>query len=605
MRLGTGVRVLGALLALASAASAETDEIGPPVQVRIAVPAEPGAWRTRSQPVFDRQSQQLVRKTYRVWDVLPSRDLDFTWLPEAGATADAGGRVSGEGRVIWRLPGKPAYDPASVFAEYRGRMRAGRPDGPGIYELRGGLSYDGAWSAGLPQGAGTLRLGNGAEFSGRFAAGIAEGPGRFYDVDGEVFEGAFRDGLRDGRGRTVLPNGAAYRSEWVRGEEVANSRRLRVAQLGPSAGAADDLRLGISVDRVDDATLLQYGSRNGETGLVIQPSRKRLMAMWKGDEPIQLTDKEENPGERGSYGVFAYAKGDLAPLTLVFEVQNRSAAPVRIRGAYLDVASSVSDLQPAIQLAGGSSGECSSRTRPNYSPRFELQNFGWGPAERAQLRFAFARANTNVSPANLVVTKDLGTLATVARVDLEAELRAAGVRIDQLKARAEKGIACTSRGNPSACAAEIANSGLFGSLSRSISLEDRDIFLNASGQLAYVWRDAKGGENARTSPFTARILLGRTPVEAECGEGAEKEPVGRRPLEFRLDQAGYRLPVAFERTIPASRTARYTVAVRAAKSSGHEFRVVVQTADGRQVTSRPISLTYFLPSRLAEGGLSE
>ena len=597
----------GALLLaiLPASADEESGEIGPPVQVRIALPSEPGQYRTRSQPVYDARAQALARRTYTVWDTRPSRGLDFAWLPGPGAKQDAAGRVTGEGRLVWRLAGKPAYDPAALQAEYRGRLRAGKLDGTGTFEERGGLTYEGAWIDGLPNGAGTLRLGNGAEFTGRFVAGIAEGAGRFYDVDGEVFEGAFQDGFREGVGRTVLPGGGAYRSEWVRGEEVANSRRLRVVQLGPAAGEADDLRLGISVDRVDDASLLQYSARNREGGLVIQPSPKRLMGLWKGDEPIQLTASEEGMGARNSYGVFSYAKADLVPLTLVFEVQNRSAAPIRVRGAYLDVASSVSDLQPAIQLAAGGSNECGVRNRANYSPRFELENFGWGPAERARLRFGFARPNASVATSGMNVVKDIGTIAATSKVDLEPELRAAGVKTDQLKRQVESGIACKSKGNPAACLSEIAATGMFGSLARTLTLEDRDIFVQATGELDYVWRDAKGSENSRTSPFSAKLMLGRTPLEAECGEGAEKEPISRRPLEFRLDQENYRLPVAFERTIPASRTARYTVTVKAAKSSGHDFKVVIQTADGRQVVSRPVALTYFLPSRIADGSLSE
>ena len=39
---------------------------------------------------------------------------------------DKEGKVNGAGRLIWRLQGKPAYDRASIFAEYRGAMKDGR-----------------------------------------------------------------------------------------------------------------------------------------------------------------------------------------------------------------------------------------------------------------------------------------------------------------------------------------------------------------------------------------------------------------------------------------------------------------------------------------------
>ncbi|MDB5589855.1 hypothetical protein [Enterovirga sp.] len=587
----------------ASPVLAETD--GAPAVLRpvLALPAERGSWRSRSQPVFDPGAQALVRKLYTVWDPRPSRGLDFTWIPDDPASA-AAERVTGHGRLVWRLSGKPSYDPTSIQAEYRGRMVGGRPHGRGEYRERDGLTYEGLWVAGVPAGTGTMRLGSGAEYAGPFAAGAAHGEGRFYDVDGEVFEGRFHAGLRSGRGRTRLPGGGAYQSEWVAGEEVPQSRRLRLAQLGPGAAANDDVRLGITVDRVADPTLLQYATSQSESGLLIRPGNPRLIGLWKGTDEIQLTDREENVTERGSYGVFAYSAGDMPPLTLVFEVQNRAAAPVRVRGAYLDVDASVTDLQPAIQISAGSSGECSARARPDFSPRFELENFGWGPAEAAKLRFSFVAPRSN--PGGATTTKDVGSIRAVSKLDFEPELRAAGVKTDILKRRGESGgIACKAKGNPGACLAEIVATGYFGTLGRLLRIEERDVFLHAAGSLDYTWTTQNGEARNRTSPFNVRLLLARTPVEAECGEGAEKEAVGKRPLEFRLDQTRYRLPVAFERTIRAGGTARYTVAVQAAKSSEHKFKVVLQTADGRQVASRPITLTYFRPSRLTDQYLNQ
>ena len=40
-------------------------------------------------------------------------------------------------------------------------------------------------------------------------------------------------------------------------------------------------------------------------------------------------------------------------------------------------------------------------------------------------------------------------------------------------------------------------------------------------------------------------------------------------------------------------------------SSEHKFKVVLQSADGQQIASRPIDLTYFRPSRLVEGNPTE
>lgn len=567
-----------------------------PSRTAVAIPHEPGAWRTRSQTLYDPRGQETLRKAYTVWDIQPSQGLDFVWLPDDGGLGGPG-RPNGAGRLVWRRADKPSYDPEAFVAEYRGTLRGGRAEGEGSYRDRAGLAYEGRWAAGLPEGAGRLTLGSGAEYTGRFRGGAAEGAGRFYDVDGEVFEGGFRGGLREGVGVTRLPNGGSYRSEWAGGEELPNSRTVRLAQLGPGQTAQDDVRLGVSVDRVESKSTLQYATANTDAGLVIQPGGRRLMGLWKGNDDLQLTEPEEQSSDQGSYGVFAYAGQDLAPLTLVFEVQNRASAPVRITGAYLDVDASVTDLQPAIQLTGGSSGECSSRPRSSYDPRFELENWGWGPAERARLRFAFAPARANPPSASFTTGKDVGSIVASARVNFEPELRAAGVRVDLLRQREQTGgLTCRSKGNASACLAEIVATGVFGTLGRNVSLSGRDVGISVAGLLDYVWADGKGVETSRSSPFNARLLLGRTPVEAECGEGAEREKIAKRVLDFRLDQSRYRIPVAFERSIPAGRSARYTVDLKAAKSSEHDFRVVLQLSDGRRVTSRPIRLTYFTPN---------
>jgi hypothetical protein len=142
---------------------------------------------------------------------------------------------------------------------------------------------------------------------------------------------------------------------------------------------------------------------------------------------------------------------------------------------------------------------------------------------------------------------------------------------------------------------ELRNSGIFGSLAPHIALEDTDIFISAAGSLDYGWQDNKGAPRNSSSPFNAKLPLGHIKIEAECGEGGQRDPIASRPLEFRLDQSGYRLPVAFQRSIPAGRTSRLTLQVKAGKSSEHDFSVVLQLADGREIKSRPINLLYYVP----------
>ena len=136
---------------------------------------------------------------------MPERDLDFVWIPSA-LRDDEEGKVNGVGRLIWRVKGKPAYDPASIFAEYRGVMRDGRADGEGTYFDTTGMSYKGSWRDGLMDGLGTLMLPGGDEYIGQMRAGKAHGAGRYIEVTGEIFDGSFVEGKREGIGTTTLPD---------------------------------------------------------------------------------------------------------------------------------------------------------------------------------------------------------------------------------------------------------------------------------------------------------------------------------------------------------------------------------------------------------------
>ncbi len=585
-----------ALMLIAPGASLGANPEGAVFDPPIAGPpsVETGIWRTKVQTVFDPATRTLVRRMYVVLDPFPSRDLDFVWIPDSFA-ADKEGKVEGSGHLIWRLKGKPAYDRASIFAEYRGAMKDGRPEGQGTYVDATGIAYQGEWKNGLMDGFGTLTLPGGDEYVGRMRAGKANGSGRYIVSTGEIFEGRFVDGERDGLGTTTLPNGNSYRSAWVQGKETEDSRRLRVAQAGgrptPGAGGGgDDVRIGISVDKTGsrDGDLVYAASSSGPQ-LVIRPDNKRLMDLWKGGGEIQLLDDEEGGEE---FGVFSLAKGQLFPLTLVFEVQNRASAPIEVSGATLAVDQSVSDLQPAIQL-NRDLGQCGGA---DFRPLFRAQNFGWGAAQSAALHFAFANPNVSARPTVRPVTKTLGNIVQQVDVNLEPELQAAGVNIATLRAKSDEGFVCSKTTSAPACLQQIKATGVFGRIASQIGLKDTSIFVSAAGTLDYTWQDSKGAPQTASSPFNVRLPLGHIKIEAECGEGGQRDLIASRPLEFRLDQSGYRLPVSFKRRIPSGQTARFTVTVSAPKSSQHQFKVVLQLSDGREISSRPINLLYFVPS---------
>jgi hypothetical protein len=572
----------------------ESGSIGDP---EIAGPAQSGrgAWRTKVQQVFDPATRTLSRRLYVIWDAEPSHNRDFAWTPDNPA-ADRPGRISGNGRLVWRSSDKAAYDPSGFIAEYRGALRGGRFEGSGAYADNIGLTYEGYWKGGVPNGHGKLTLSNGDEYIGEFRDGKANGAGRYTDTTGEIYEGSFASGRKDGRGVTKLPNGRIYGSLWVAGEESDRSRFVRIAQSGGKniPGSADDIRISINVDKQlpkaagDAKDRLWYSSVNTATGVQIRPNESRLMNLWKGKAPLQLTWDEE--ASEPDFGVVSVSEVRLVPLTLRIEVQNRSNRSVQLAGMYLDVQDSFGDNKPAIQARIGT-GKCEGGA--GYRPGFTLENFGWGAAEGATIRFRVPASPAANRPAAFDVTKSLGNVDRTTEVDLEPDLKAAGVATDYLKSLAG-GFTCKSAA-PRGCLQELRATGKLGPLAEYVELQDDTFLLKMGTVLDYSWRDAKNAKLDWAHPFTASFPLGFVKREMECGEGGGPLIVATKPQQFRIDASGYRVPIAFQTTIPSGGTKPLILPVAAEKSSQHQFTVVVQTGDGREIRSRPIELTYYKP----------
>jgi len=110
-------------------------------------PAPVGAWAERVQILYQADTRSVLRRTVRVWDFHPEKNLDFVWEPAAGRSPDKtiaeDGTVNGKGRLVWRVRGSASYDPKTVYSSYFGDVRNGRPDGQGRLELRSGEIFDG------------------------------------------------------------------------------------------------------------------------------------------------------------------------------------------------------------------------------------------------------------------------------------------------------------------------------------------------------------------------------------------------------------------------------------------------------------------------------
>jgi len=607
---------------------------------------EKGAWRTKAQLLVDPTTKQLTRKSFTVWDSAPSRNLDFVWFPR-DAAGSGDGFVSGSGTLLWRQRGRPPYDRSAIVGEFRGAMKHGRADGYGEYREAGGSTYWGDWVDGVRQGQGRLLYANGDEYHGPFAGGVPEGPGRYIDTTGEIYEGPFVHGRRDGVGLVRLPDGRTYTSRWISGSEDPQSRLVRLAKAGAGAGVADDVRVGLSVkpaakdylgedggpmydpepDRVN-TYVVGFEATREPAAFAIRPDKKRLMAMWKGNASVQLDRQDEcdpleqvfwegqlsqprhghayNFDERHFYGAFALGPSVLPPLNLAVDVDNRSAAPLQVTGIYLDVTQSATDTQPAIQILD--SAWCwsdhlaySMTAKAGYSPIIVIENFGWADARNAQLRFGFVDPLTSAPIVAGRYVKSLGRIARSVKVDFGSELRMEGLPAGW-KIPPQIGLLWDQTGNlmederDEKIVAALRAKRLFGSLSDKISIDAGRVAVAVQGILSYDWTDSDGREHHRESPFRSILSLDRFQDNGAESGATAIERVHRKPVLLRNDAHGYRLAIPFQRQVPAGRMASYMFSLDATRTSHHDFTVVVQLADGRQVRSRPVDLLLFRPN---------
>lgn len=526
--------------------------------------SEPGQFRTWAQLVWNPATRSLERLTFTAWDPVPSLGLDLSWTPD-DPTANAPGRISGQGTLSFRTPGAAAYDPAGTVAQYRGTLVDGRPEGQGEYFDASGFSYVGKWQAGLMDGQGRLTLPDGSDYAGSFRAGLRDGNGVVTDATGRVWSGHFTAGEADAAPLAAQADGSLRLA-------VVAERRPHNYELG-----------------VDP---LSYVARSAGETLVVQPDDQRLLDAWHGTSSITMTSDELQAFNSAATKSFLGTRDRFDPVSLVFSLENVTTSTVSVVGGYLDVSSSARDKEPAVQVRPMSLDDCSSPV--DLSPEFWLDNFGWTSADNLELRFSASSLDGRNEGTPL--TASLGTLTDTLKADLSASLATLGVDTASLP---DHTLRCTDPRDERLCLAEVTQSGHFGRLADFVSIDYDKAVVAVNGTVDYDWTGGDGSVSHKSSPFSAVVPLARVVNAAECGEGGEIMPIRPDPFALKLDTQNYRVALPFTADVAAGFTARWRAELAAPETSTHQFRIVLLLADGTLVTSRPIELTYFMPPVLS------
>lgn len=527
--------------------------------------SEPGVLRDWVQLVWNPVDRRLDRIAYTAWDPVPSLGLELQWVPDDPAAAGSGA-ITGKGTLSFRTPGAASYDPSATVAQYRGTLVDGRFEGEGEFVDSAGFAYIGSWRRGLMDGHGRLMQANGDEYVGAFRAGLRDGAGVFTDASGHIYRAGFTAG-------------------------VPNVETL-------FAQSEDGLRIGIVAERRPHnyeigLDPMSYTSRSDGEVLTILPDDQRLLAAWHGTETINLTDDEQRAFDNiSTTPSFLGPAERFDPLSLVFEIENATTATVSLVGGFLEVADSKRNGEPAMQVRPFPRDPCSGIIE--FLPRFFIDNFGWVSADNAALNVTAASLDGRSGGPSLSVP--LGSIGDSVMADTTEQLKSLGLDTDLV---ATTKLTCTDPNDERLCLAELKQSGHFGQLAEFMSLEFSTVTVNIAGTLDYDWTGSDGVTAAKSSPFSVVLPIASVANDAECGEGGEIIPVSHDPFMLRLDESGYRIAIPFAGDVTPGFTSRWRIELQAPETSEHDFALVLLTADGQQIRSRPVHLSYFIPPRHA------
>ncbi|MGO6683945.1 hypothetical protein AB9F42_33585 [Rhizobium leguminosarum] len=552
-----------------------------------------GAWRSRTQLVWNDREQSLVRIPFRVWDPKNSENLSLTWVP-AAKFPEGAGLLRGAGTLRWSSRDRPSYEDQSAVAEFRGTMSDGMAEGFGSYVDRTGLIFSGYWRRGRMDGLGRITLPNGDQYTGSFKEGNLDGHGQYIKANGELFAGNFKSGEKDGMGRVQVSPSLSYEAVWREGQEIPYSR---VASGGKDASITieDDIRIGVLLDPKqafveENGPDIAYKAERTATGINIKPSNKRMMDVWQGRESIALRGEEMGMFEKSKH-TFLGKKLSDKNVPIIFELENNSGSAIPVVGAYLQVASSKRLPQPAVHsYLENEPGSCESG-----GGNFVFENFGWASAETPKFSLVFEGQQEELPPKLLTLSADRDTFLDVIDLDMAPILQEQGVPQEILE---EGSVSCPSD-DMELCLADIRKKNRLGALTPFARFDGSTLVLPMTGTLTYNWKDA----DSTTKTTTVEFFSGDFPIaiynfQPECGEGGVPSELYSKAFQLRAEGSNYRVDIPMADIIPPNVTGRWRIQLTAPETSLQDFTIVILLADGRMVKSQAVNLLLFEPKEI-------
>jgi hypothetical protein len=324
---------------------------------------------------------------------------------------------------------------------------------------------------------------------------------------------------------------------------------------------------------------LRYDIVNKKDSIFIEPVMPYLSKI-KNNTPIS------------PISVFEMADSLQLP-TIDLKIVNNMESTVFFTDAVFEIKESITDPWPILII----DDECKSMIIP-------IANIGWGDVYNCQVNFNIIKpTETPNFGANYNYKIDVGQFSTYYKLDLKNAFSQEGVDVNTLRMRPidywlnDEGIYIYRfydyNGNVISFTKSENHQRVYDALGpfrESDKVEYTRGKAIVYGEISFSGMQSKGKVQNETIRFVTDISL------YQWGEQGAGIPVDSEyQIEFDADRKNYEKSVPISQALKPGEVDRFTVAIKASKSSIHRFKIQLKYNDGNVYESKPILLKIFVP----------
>lgn len=357
---------------------------------------------------------------------------------------------------------------------------------------------------------------------------------------------------------------------WVLSPSAAQTNRATETQDG----------LSLAVSLLPDAFStgqagLAYRSESFGDVLRVLPGPVGFMDHWRGTAPISTSARLP-----GGFG------GQATPVPFLLQLENRAIVDAQVIGMYAQVEFSNAQRQPVFRARRG---DCTG----DYAGTFSMTHLSGAAPLNARIVGDITGTSTRASLGPYAA--EIRNTWPVVTLDFRTLIGGFGGNLPGLLSEP---VDCQGL-DAEACFTSLRDQGAFGELSNFMYHDNACLMVGFTGSFEYEWVDQRGDVQSTSHAIEADIRLGRIGAD-NLATLAMAAGVTQMPDAMVLvpGSTSYRVPLVLTAEIESGEAQRWSFNLEAPESVDARFHIVMQLADGREIRSREVDLSYYHPDRI-------